>query len=334
VGLVALVLTAQRHLTLETPFSIPDLARHLEQHPLATSTQIPLFLGISAGFLVKVPMFPFHTWLPLAHVEAPTAGSVILAAVLLKMGTYGFMRFAMPLFPNATAAFAPVILTLAVIGIIYGALVAMVQPDLKKLVAYSSVSHLGFCMLGMFAFNAEGWSGSIMQMLHHGISTGALFLLVGVIYARRHTRLIAEFGGLWKVLPVFSVIFLVIMLSSVGLPGTNGFIGEFLVLLGAFRTQTVWAIFAASGVILSAVYMLWMFQRVIFGPVDNVANENLRDLSAREKWGFAPLLVLVFWLGCIPNPVLSRIQPSVDQSLTLIKQRELRAREYDARQAL
>jgi len=221
-----------------------------------------------------------------------------------------------------------------VIGIIYGALVAMVQPDLKKLVAYSSVSHLGFCMLGMFAFNAEGWSGSILQMLNHGISTGALFLLVGVIYERRHTRLISEFGGLWKVLPVFSVIFLVIMLSSVGLPGTNGFIGEFLVLLGAFRPWPTWTIFATTGVILSAVYMLWMFQRVIFGPVDNAANENLRDLSLREKLVFAPLLVLVFWIGFYPNPVLSRIQPSIEQSLTLIRTREMHAREYDARQSM
>ena len=311
-------------------FDLLDLYR--TNVPLGAQTW--LFLAFALAFAIKVPMFPFHTWLPLAHVEAPTAGSVILAAVLLKMGTYGFMRFAMPLFPNATAALAPVILTLAVIGIIYGALVAMVQPDLKKLVAYSSVSHLGFCMLGMFAFNAEGWSGSILQMINHGISTGALFLLVGVIYERRHTRLISEFGGLWRVLPVFSVIFLVIMLSSVGLPGTNGFIGEFLVLLGAFRPWRAWTIFAATGVILSAVYMLWMFQRVIFGPLDNAANETLRDLNLREKLVFAPLLVLVFWIGFYPNPILSRIQPSIEQSLTLIRTRELHAREYDARQAM
>jgi NADH-quinone oxidoreductase subunit M len=311
-------------------FDLMDLYRTYE--PLGAQTW--LFLAFAIAFAIKVPMFPFHTWLPLAHVEAPTAGSVILAAVLLKMGTYGFMRFAMPLFPNATYAFAPLILTLAVIGIIYGALVAMVQPDLKKLVAYSSVSHLGFCMLGMFAFNREGWSGSVMQMLNHGISTGALFLLVGVVYERRHTRLISEFGGLWKVLPVYSVIFLVMMLSSIGLPGTNGFIGEFLVLLGAFRTQTPWAIFAATGVILSAVYMLWMFQRVIFGPVTNAANEGLKDLSAREKWVFVPLLVLVFWIGFFPNPILSRLGPTMDRSLALIEARALAAREYDARQAV
>jgi NADH-quinone oxidoreductase subunit M len=227
-----------------------------------------------------------------------------------------------------------VILTLAVIGIVYGALVAMVQPDLKKLVAYSSVSHLGFCMLGMFAFNAQGWAGSIMQMLNHGISTGALFLLVGVVYERRHTRMISEFGGLWKVLPVYSVIFLVMMLSSIGLPGTNGFIGEFLVLLGAFRTQTTWTLFAATGVILSACYMLWMFQRVIFGPVTHSANENLKDLSAREKWVFAPLLVLVFWIGLFPNPILSRITPSIEHSLKLIEVRQIACREYDARQSV
>jgi NADH-quinone oxidoreductase subunit M len=310
-----------------------DLAA-LYQTNVPMGAQFWLFSAFALAFAIKVPMFPFHTWLPLAHVEAPTAGSVLLAAVLLKMGTYGFLRFALPLFPNAAMALTPLICLLAVIGIVYGALVAMVQPDLKKLVAYSSVSHLGFCMLGMFAFNAEGWSGSILQMLNHGISTGALFLLVGVIYERRHTRLISEFGGLWKVLPVFSVIFLVIMLSSIGLPGTNGFVGEFLVLLGAFRTAPTWTIFATTGVILSAVYMLWMFQRVIFGPVDNAANENLRDLTAREKWVFAPLLVLVFWLGFFPNPVLDRIQPSIDQSLTLIKNRELQSREYEARQAM
>jgi NADH-quinone oxidoreductase subunit M len=311
-------------------FDLLDLYR--TYIPLGAQTW--LFLAFALAFAIKVPMWPFHTWLPLAHVEAPTAGSVILAAVLLKMGTYGFMRFAMPLFPNATLTFAPFILTLAVIGIIYGALVAMVQPDLKKLVAYSSVSHLGFCMLGMFAFNREGWAGSILQMINHGISTGALFLLVGIVYERRHTRLISEFGGLWKVLPVYSVIFLVIMLSSIGLPGTNGFVGEFLVLLGAFRTQTTWTLFAATGVILSACYMLWMFQRVIFGPVTNPENEKLKDLSAREKWVFVPLLVLVFWIGLFPNPILSRIEPSITYSLKLIEARQLASREYDARQSV
>ena len=310
-------------------FDLLDLYR--TNIPLGAQTW--LFAAFAFAFAIKVPMFPFHTWLPLAHVEAPTAGSVILAAVLLKMGTYGFMRFAMPLFPNATAQFTPVILLMAVIGIVYGALVAMVQPDLKKLVAYSSVSHLGFCMLGMFAFNSVGWSGSILQMLNHGVSTGALFFLVGVIYERRHTRLISEFGGLWKVLPVFSAVFLVIMLSSIGLPGTNGFVGEFLVLLGAFRTQPTWAIIGATGVILSACYMLWMFQRVVFGPVTNSANEGLADLTGREKLVFAPLLVLVFWLGLFPNPVLSRIQPSIDRTLTLMRDRAFAAEQWEARQA-
>jgi NADH-quinone oxidoreductase subunit M len=305
------------------------LALYRTDVPLGAQTW--MFLAFALAFAIKVPMWPFHTWLPLAHVEAPTAGSVILAAVLLKMGVYGFLRFALPLFPNATFAFAPAICLLAVIGIIYGALVAMVQPDLKKLVAYSSVSHLGFCMLGMFAFNATGWSGSILQMLNHGVSTGALFLLVGVIYERRHTRLIAEFGGLWKVIPVFSVVFLVVMLSSIALPGTNGFVGEFLVLLGAFQTQRLWAILAATGVILSAAYMLWMFQRVVFGPVTNAENSTLRDLTRREVAVFVPLLVLIFWMGLFPNPILSRLGPTVDRQLARIETRRLHLREVEAR---
>jgi NADH-quinone oxidoreductase subunit M len=308
-------------------FDLLDLYRL----PIALGVQTWLFVAFAVAFAIKVPMFPFHTWLPLAHVEAPTAGSVILAAVLLKMGTYGFLRFALPLFPNATLAFAPVICTLAVIGIIYGALVAMVQPDLKKLVAYSSVSHLGFCMLGMFAFNVEGWSGSLLQMLNHGISTGALFLLVGVIYERRHTRLISEFGGLWKVIPVFASVFLIVMLSSIGLPGTNGFVGEFLVLLGAFRTQRIYTILAATGVILSAVYMLWMYQRVIFGSVTNPANAGLKDLTLREKAIFAPILVLIFWMGIYPGPILDRMRPSIEQTLDLVRSRALLSRNHDAR---
>ncbi|HTO90760.1 MAG TPA: NADH-quinone oxidoreductase subunit M [Candidatus Sulfotelmatobacter sp.] len=283
--------------------------------------QMALFLAFAVAFAIKVPMFPFHTWLPDAHVEAPTAGSVILAAVLLKMGTYGFIRFAIPLFPVASERFAPWIVALAIIGIVYGALVAMVQPDLKKLVAYSSVSHLGFCMLGMYAMNPQGLAGSMMQMLNHGISTGALFLLVGVVYERRHTRLISDFGGLWKPLPVFATVFLIVMLSSIGLPGLNGFVGEFLVLIGAFRTQHAWAIWAASGVILSAVYMLWMFQRVIFGPVTHSENEKLSDLTLREKLVFAPLLVLILWMGVMPQPFLDRMQPALDRTLELARQR-------------
>jgi NADH-quinone oxidoreductase subunit M len=266
-------------------------------------------------------MFPFHTWLPDAHVEAPTAGSVILAAVLLKMGTFGFIRYAIPLFPAASAQFTPWIVGLSLIGIVYGALVAMVQPDLKKLVAYSSVSHLGFCMLGLYAMNAQGFAGSMLQMLNHGISTGALFLLVGVIYERRHTRLISDFGGLWKPLPVFASVFLVVMLSSIGLPGTNGFVGEFLVLLGAFRAQAWWGVAAATGVILSAVYMLWMFQRVVFGPVTHEENRTLKDLTLRERLVFAPILILIVWMGVAPQPFLDRMQPSLDRTLALAQER-------------
>jgi NADH-quinone oxidoreductase subunit M len=270
-------------------------------------------------------MFPLHTWLPDAHVEAPTAGSVILAAVLLKMGTYGFLRFGLPLFPNALQVCAPWIAGLAIVGIIYGALVAMVQPDLKKLVAYSSVSHMGFAMLGLMALNAQGFSGSMMTMLSHGVSTGALFLLVGVVYERRHTRLITDFGGLWKVLPVYSVIFMVVMLSSIGLPGTNGFIGEFLVLLGAFKHEVWWAVLAATGVILSACYMLWMFQRVVFGPVTHEENRKLSDLSFRERLVFAPLLVFIFWMGVAPQPFLDRMQPALDRVLQLTQARAAQA---------
>jgi len=289
--------------------------------PLAPAAQVWLFLAFALAFAIKVPMFPFHTWLPDAHVEAPTAGSVILAAVLLKMGTYGFLRFAIPLFPTASVQFTPWIVALALIGIVYGALVSMVQPDLKKLVAYSSVSHLGFCMLGLYAMNPQGFAGSLMQMLSHGVSTGALFLLVGIVYERRHARLIADFGGLWKPLPVYSAIFLAVMLSSVGLPGTNGFVGEFLVLLGAFRANWWWAAIAATGVILSACYMLWMFQRVVFGPVTHEENRELKDLSLRERLVFAPLLILIFWMGLMPQPFIDRMQPALNRTIELSKQR-------------
>jgi NADH-quinone oxidoreductase subunit M len=287
--------------------------------------QLWLFLAFAVAFAIKVPMFPLHTWLPDAHVEAPTAGSVILAAVLLKMGTYGLLRFAMPMFPNALHTCAPWIAALAIVGIVYGALVAMVQPDLKKLVAYSSVSHMGFAVLGLMALNPEGLAGSMMTMLNHGVSTGALFLLVGVVYERRHTRLIADFGGLWKVIPVYSVIFLVVMLSSIGLPGTNGFIGEFLVLLGAFKHQVAWAALAATGVILSACYMLWMFQRVVFGPVTHEENRKLSDLSFRERLVFAPLLVLIFWMGCAPQPFLDRMAPAIERTLAMTESRAVQA---------
>jgi NADH-quinone oxidoreductase subunit M len=293
--------------------------------PIMPAVQLWYFLAFAFAFAIKVPMWPVHTWLPDAHVEAPTAGSVILAAVLLKMGAYGFVRFAMPMFPNALLQCAPWIAWIAIVGIVYGAVVAMVQPDLKKLVAYSSVSHMGFCMLGLMALNPQGLAGSMMTMLNHGVSTGALFLLVGVIYERRHTRAIADFGGLWKAVPVFSVVFLVVTLSSIGMPGTNGFVGEFLVLLGAFKTKFAWAAVAATGVILSACYMLWMFQRVVFGPITHEENERLGDLTFRERLVFAPLLLLVFWMGVMPQPFLDRAQPALDQTLELTRTRAVRS---------
>ncbi|HEY6097133.1 MAG TPA: NADH-quinone oxidoreductase subunit M [Candidatus Deferrimicrobium sp.] len=278
--------------------------------------QLWLFAAFFLAFAFKVPMFPFHTWLPDAHVEAPTAGSVILAAVLLKMGTYGFLRFAMALFPVAAADWTPLIAVLAVIGIIYGALVAMVQKDVKKLVAYSSVSHLGFVMLGLFAFNLQGIEGAILQMVNHGVSTGALFLIVGIIYERRHTRLISEFGGLAKVVPVFALCFMVVTLSSIGVPGTNGFVGEFLILLGAFKVQKWYAVVAATGVIFAAVYMLWMFQRVMYGKVTNEENLHLTDMNGREVAYMLPLLLFILWIGVYPQPFLRRMDASVNAFVT------------------
>ena len=278
-----------------------------------------LFGAFALAFAVKVPMFPFHTWLPDAHVEAPTAGSVILAGVLLKMGTYGFIRFAMPLFPEATAAAIPLLITLSVIGIIYGALVCMVQPDMKKLVAYSSVSHLGFVMLGLFALNAEGVQGGILQMLNHGVSTGGLFLVVGMIYERRHTKTIAEFGGLIKVMPIYAVFMLILVLSSLGLPGLNGFVGEFLILVGAYRVSPLAAIISTSAVILAAVYLLWMFQRVFFGEVENPKNLGLKDLSLREIAVLTPLVVLIVWVGVYPKPFLDKIAPSAGNFIQMVQ---------------
>lgn len=287
---------------------------------LDMATQIWLFLAFAFAFAIKVPMFPLHTWLPDAHTEAPTAGSVILAAVLLKMGTYGYVRFAIPLFPEAAHKFAPVIATLAVIGIIYAALVAMVQEDVKKLVAYSSVAHLGFVMLGVFAFNVEGISGGMLQMINHGISTGALFLIVGFIYERRHTRLITDFGGLSKQMPIFATVFMIVTFSSVGLPGTNGFVGEFLILLGAFESQLRWwTIVATSGVILSAVYMLWVFQRVMFGELDNPKNQKLADLNAREIAIMVPLLVMIFFMGLYPKPFIDKMDPAIKKLVAQVR---------------
>ncbi len=271
-----------------------------------------LFGAFFLAFAVKVPMFPFHTWLPDAHTEAPTAGSVILAGIMLKMGTYGFLRFALPLFPAAalTPWVRTTILTLAVIGIIYGALVAMVQPDFKKLVAYSSVSHLGFVMLGIFALTLQSVQGALMVMINHGISTGALFLLIGIIYERRHSRLISAYGGIARVVPMFAALLTFVSLSSIGLPGTNGFVGEFLVLLGTFKTQPYFAFVGATGVIFAAAYLLWAIQRILFNPLDKPENEHLTDLNRRELLIMGVLTAAIVWIGIYPAPVLRRMERS------------------------
>src|SRR5438132_2982629 len=286
--------------------------RELYGTVLSPTEQLWLFTACPLALAVKVPMFPLHTWLPDAHVEAPTGGSVILAGVLLKMGTYGFLRFAMPLFPRAMETAAPLMVALAVAGIVYGALVATVQPDLKKLVAYSSVSHLGFVMLGLFALHPTAVAGAVYQMLNHGLSTGGLFLLVGMIYERRHTRMIADFGGLWTAVPVWAAFFLVVLLASVGLPGLNGFVGEFLILLGSFGRWPWATAVATSGVILGALYLLWMYERVIFGPLAHEENAKLEDLSAREVTVLLPVVALCLVMGLFPAPFLTRMQPSID----------------------
>jgi NADH-quinone oxidoreductase subunit M len=275
--------------------------------------QFWVFLAFFVGFAIKVPMFPFHTWLPDAHVEAPTAGSVILAGVLLKMGTYGFIRFSLPLLPDATRKAVPWVAALAIIGIVYGGLVAMAQKDMKKLVAYSSVSHLGFVMLGMFALNPLGLTGSVLQMINHGLSTGGLFLLVGIIYERRHTRMIADYGGLAKVMPVYAMLFMIITMSSIGLPTLNGFIGEFTILVGVFNRSTTWAVLAASGIVLGAAYMLWMYQRVFFGGITHEENKTLKDVNLREQWTLIPLIVLCFWIGLYPKPFFRILEPSINR---------------------
>ena len=272
-----------------------------------------VFWAFMIGFAIKVPMFPFHTWLPDAHVEAPTAGSVILAGVLLKMGTYGFIRFSLPLLPeySRNSTTVKIMVALSIIAIIYGALVSLMQRDMKKLIAYSSVSHLGFCTLGIFALNPHGLSGSILQQINHGISTGALFLIVGLIYERRHTREIKEFGGLSNVMPVYATLFMIVMLSSIGLPLLNGFIGEFTILQGAFEVNWRWAAWAVSGIVLGAAYLLWLYQRTMFGPCDNPKNQALKDLSFREVMTLAPLIAWAFWIGLYPKPFFNVLERPV-----------------------
>jgi NADH-quinone oxidoreductase subunit M len=296
-------------------FDLTEIREALRSAPLALEASRCCFIAFAVAFAVKVPIWPLHTWLPDAHVEAPTAGSVILAGVLLKMGTYGLLRFALPLFPEAASHYAPVFIALAVIGIIYGSLMCLAQEDMKKLIAYSSVAHMGFCILGMFAFSEKALQGALLQMVNHGISTGALFLCVGVLYERRHTRLMDDFGGIAKVVPAFATVLVVVTLSSIGLPGTNGFVGEFLVLLGAFETQKLAAVLASSGVVLGAVYMLWMVQRVLFGKVVHEENEALGDVSPREWATLLPLLILIFVLGIAPNLLLSRMEATVARAV-------------------
>ncbi|MCP9446682.1 MAG: NADH-quinone oxidoreductase subunit M [Nitrospira sp.] len=291
-----------------------DILR-LSGHSYAPTLQFWLFLAFFAAFAVKVPMFPFHTWLPDAHVEAPTAGSVILASVLLKMGTYGFLRFSLPMLPDASKAFTPLMVALSIIAIIYGAYMALAQTDLKKLIAYSSVSHMGFVTLGLFTFNLQGIEGAVMQMVNHGITTGGLFLCVGIIYDRTHSRLIADNVGLAKPMPRYVTCLVIFALSSLGLPGTNSFVGEFLVLAGTFLANKLAATLASLGIILAAAYLLWMVQRVAFGVPSPVFLPKLHDVNAREMAALIPLVVLVFWIGVFPNPFVSRLHLSVNQVL-------------------
>jgi NADH-quinone oxidoreductase subunit M len=296
-------------------FNYPDLL-NLE---LTNTAQLWLFGAFGLAFAIKVPLFPLHTWLPDAHVEAPTAGSVMLAGVLLKLGTYGFVRFNLGLFPEATVDLVPVMATLAVVGILYGAYVAIVQPDLKKLVAYSSVSHLGFIILGTFALTQSAVEGAVIQMVNHGITTGVLFLMVGMIYERRHTKKIADFGGIWQVAPWFSGVFLFTAFASIGLPGLNGFVGEFMVLMGSYATLPVAAILGAFGVVLAAVYLLWAYERVFTGPITIEENREVADLNVREVTLLAPLIALMLVLGLYPNIILDRVGPSVEAVLDRVE---------------
>jgi NADH-quinone oxidoreductase subunit M len=319
VGILALVFLARSPGDPLT-FDLVELAESPAK-ALAPTTARWVFLSFALAFAIKVPLFPVHTWLPDAHTEAPTAGSVILAGVLLKLGTYGFVRFGLYLFPEATEYFAPLFLTLGVIGIIYGAIAATMQRDLKRLVAYSSVAHLGFIVLGSFALNRQGLVGGIVQMVNHGLSTGALFLLVGWIYERRHTREISALNGLQKAAPVMAAVFTLVMLSSIGLPGLNGFVGEFLVLLGAFASARWWAVVAATGVILAALYLLWAYQRVFHGTPEGDANRRMPEMTWREGMSIAPLLVGIIFLGIYPKPMTERIEPAVERLVAHVEER-------------
>ena len=294
---------------------------------LDPTTTLWLFGAFALAFAVKVPMFPFHTWLPDAHVEAPTAGSVILASIMLKMGTFGFIRFALPLFPSAVMnpAVRQFMVALAVVGIVYGALVALVQPDFKKLVAYSSVSHLGFVMLGIFALTVESMQGALMVTINHGVSTGALFLMIGMIYERRHTRMIEDYGGIAKVAPIFATLLTIVSLSSIGVPGTNGFIGEFLVLIGSYKTQPFATVIAATSVILSAAYLLWALQRIIYNPLVKPENKDIKDLNWREIGLLVPLIVAIVWLGVYPKPLLDKTEPAARHLVEYVQSAALSA---------
>ena len=314
-GIVALHIGA-RDVLGEATFSYLRLVDGGSQ--LAFGTQAWIFAAFAIGFAIKVPVFPFHTWLPDAHTEAPTAGSVILAGVLLKMGTYGFLRFAIPIFPDVARAAAPYLIAAAVIGILYGAAVSAVQSDLKRLVAYSSVSHLGFVLLGLFTFTLQGAQGATLQMVNHGLSTGALFLLVGMLYERRHTRAIEDFGGLGGVAPALAGVFLVVALSSLGLPGLNGFVGEFFILLGSFGVNPVATVLAAGGVVGAALYLLWAYQRTFHGPVTNDENRVLKDLTLRERVVLVPLVALIVLIGVWPKPFLDRMEPSVSKAISRV----------------
>lgn len=315
--LLAIIWVAYYHQQVTGVISFDLLDLYALEIP--ASLQTWLFLAFTLAFIIKVPVFPFHTWLPDAHVQAPTAGSVILAGVMLKMGTYGLLRFSFPMFPEAAVYFAPYLAILAVIGIIYGALVAMVQPDMKKLVAYSSVSHLGFVVLGICAMNVNGVQGAVFQMLAHGVSTGGLFLIVGMLSDRRHTKLISEYGGIKAVMPKLVGMFLLITLASIALPGMNGFVGEFLIFVGSFKWNPWITSVAVSGVILSAVYMLWMFQRVNYGPLTNPKNKGLRDLSAREWAVIAPIVAMCIWMGVTPGVFLKPMEPAVRRVVELVR---------------